>query len=58
MFDESSEGISTRCSNCSRHEGVRDHGSAGEQNVELALDIADCACVLDQGAVIYQAAAS
>jgi len=28
-----------------------------EQNVELAVDIADCAYVLDQGAVVYHAAA-
>ena len=28
-----------------------------EQNVELALDIADCAYVLDQRAVVHQAAA-
>ena len=29
-----------------------------EQNVELALDIADCVYLLDQGAVVCHAAAS
>jgi branched-chain amino acid transport system ATP-binding protein len=40
------------------HECAGHHGAAGRQNVELALDIADRAYVLDQGAVVYQAAAS